>query len=375
MIIAISSLKKYYLIVTKTPKSFSVLSYFILGRLVFIYCSSKGCIISTFKPASGLKNKHLQTIYSTIFSKEIPLDFKIEHFTLSDKDFLEVYWHKAKATDKKNILVVLFHGLAGNYKSPYIRGNIQALNDAGFDTVIMHFRGCAEQANLLPRSYHSGETGDAKEFLNHLRKTTNYSKIFCMGFSLGANMLLKLLGELQENNLIDGAVAISAPMQLDICANEIDQGISKYYQYRLVKELNKALDAKYDMHDMEALIGLKREQIQDIKTFWEFDDAYTAPVHGFKSAQDYYTKCSSRQFLSKIQTPTLIIHAKDDPFMSPSVIPSQGEVSDYVTLDIQKNGGHVGFVEGSFLKPHYWLERRVVEYFRSLLYSQSQTHS
>jgi predicted alpha/beta-fold hydrolase len=239
----------------------------------------------------------------------------------------------------------------------------------------MHFRGCAEQVNLLPRSYHSGETEDAKEFLMHLHQTTDYTKIFCIGFSLGANMLLKLLGEIQENNLISGAVAISAPMQLDICANEIDQGISKYYQYRLVKELNKALDAKYDMHDMKALIGLKREQIQDIKTFWEFDDAYTAPIHGFKSAQDYYTKCSSKQFLSKIQTPTLIIHAKDDPFMSPSVIPSQEEVSDYVTLDIQNNGGHVGFVEGSFFKPHYWLEKRVVEYFRSLLYSRSQIHS
>jgi len=239
----------------------------------------------------------------------------------------------------------------------------------------MHFRGCAELPNTLPRSYHSGETGDAKEFLTAIKEKHNYSQIFCMGFSLGANMLLKLLGELQENKLIDGAVAISPPMQLDVCANAINHGISKYYQFRLVKELNKALDAKYDMHNMEQLIGLKREDIQNIKTFWEFDEAYTAPIHGFQSAQDYYTKCSSRQFLHKIQTPTLIIHSEDDPFMSPSVIPTQQEVSEFVTLDIQKKGGHVGFVEGSFFKPKYWLETEVVQYFKSLSCSRFQIHS
>jgi len=321
----------------------------------------------SFTPAFGLANKHLQTIYSSLFAKKLLLNFTIQKFTTHDNDFLNVYWSKTNKQTTNTPLVVLFHGLAGNYKSPYIQGNIQALNNAGYDTVLMHFRGCDGEENLLPRSYHSGETGDALEFISSIKKKNTYSKIFCLGFSLGANMLLKLLGELEENSLIDGAVAVSPPMQLDLCANEIDHGISRYYQYRLVKDLNLALEKKFLKHNMQSLITIKQEDIKNIKTFWDFDEAYTAPVHGFSSAQDYYTKSSSRQFLIKIQTPTLIIHAKDDPFMSPKILPSNKELSTCVMLEVHENGGHVGFVGGSVLHPEYYIEKRTIEFFSNLI--------
>jgi hypothetical protein len=177
-------------------------------------------------------------------------------------------------------------------------------------------------------------------------------------------MLLKLLGELQENKLIDAAVAVSAPFKLDTCANAINHGISRYYQHRLVKDLNDALEKKFLKHDMRSLLKIKKSDIKNIKTFWDFDEAYTAPVHGFSSAQDYYTKSSSRQFLKDIQTPTLIIHAKDDPFMSPTIIPNSSEVSPCVILEIQEHGGHVGFIGGSLFHPEYWLEKRIVSFFK-----------
>jgi len=321
--------------------------------------------VHSFTPAFGLANKHFQTVYSSLFAKNLNLSFEIKKFHTSDGDFVNTYWSQTNKQTTNTSLVVLFHGLAGNYTSPYIQGNVQALNNAGFDAVVMHFRGCDGEENLLPRSYHSGETGDALEFLQSIKKQNKYKTIFCLGFSLGANMLLKLLGELKENSLIDAAVAVSPPLELDTCANEINKGISRYYQYRLVKDLNLALYKKFSKHDMKSLLKITQEDIKNIKTFWEFDEAYTAPIHGFDSAQDYYTKCSSRQFLKDIQTPTLIIHSKDDPFMSPKILPSEEELSTCVILELHEKGGHVGFVGGSILRPEYYLEKRVVEFFKS----------
>jgi len=229
----------------------------------------------------------------------------------------------------------------------------------------MHFRGCTGNDNKLPRSYHSGDSGDALEFIRSVKKEFPDSKLYAVGYSLGANMLLKLLGEIKENSLLEKVVAVSPPMQLDLCSDRMNIGFSRYYQHRLVKDLNKALDKKYDKHDMQALINLKRQDIKNINTFWEFDGAYTAPIHGFESAQDYYTKSSSRQYLKYIQTPTLIIHSIDDPFMTVDIIPSVDELSDSVTLELSKKGGHVGFIGGTLFKPEFWLEKRVVEFLKN----------
>lgn len=229
----------------------------------------------------------------------------------------------------------------------------------------MHFRGCTGNDNKLPRSYHSGDSGDALEFIQSIKKEFPSRPLYAVGYSLGANMLLKLLGELRENTLIEKAVAISPPMQLDACSDRMNQGFSRYYQHRLLSDLNRALEKKYDKHDMQKLLGIKREDVHKLKTFMEFDSAYTAPIHGFKSAQDYYTKSSSKQYLKFIKTPTLIIHAKDDPFMSQDVIPTEDELSSSIEFELTKKGGHVGFISGTIFKPEYWLEKRIVSYFLS----------
>ena len=286
---------------------------------------------------------------------------------MSDGDFLECYWSKIKNHTIYTPVVILFHGLAGSYNSPYIQGSIKALNANGFNAVIMHYRGTSGKENNLPRSYHSGDSADAYAYISALKQKYIKAKLFAVGYSLGANMLLKLLGEYGENSHLDAAVAISAPMRLDLCADTMDKGFSKFYQRLLLKDLNTSLDKKYDKHDMQSLLNLKREEIKNLKTFWEFDDAYTAPIHGFTSATDYYTKSSARQFLKDIKTPTLIIHSLDDPFMTQEVLPKENEISTSVTLEISKNGGHVGFIGGSLLQPEYWLENRIVEYFKILV--------
>ena len=325
-----------------------------------------------FKPSFFLKNRHIQTVYSSLFRKAQELDYEIEKFTLSDGDFLECYWYKTEEENSTKPIVILFHGLAGNYKSPYIQGVVLELAKNGFDSVIMHFRGCTGNDNLLARSYHSGETGDALEFAKAVQKRHPKRVLYAVGYSLGANMLLKLLGETGVESPFKKCVAVSPPMDLKECADRINEGVSKYYQHRLVKELNSALEKKYKRHDMQKLIGLKREEIEKIKTFWQFDNAYTSVIHGFGSAKNYYEKCSSKQFLKNITVPTLIIHSKDDPFMSPEVIPRQEELSSTIILEVSEKGGHVGFIGGTFFSIEYWLEQRIVKF---LSYNPHQIYS
>jgi len=318
-----------------------------------------------FQPSFGFKNRHIQTLYSSLFRKLPHISLEVEKFELNDGDFLECYWHNKPKANSNTPIVILFHGLAGSYKSPYIQGTMNKLAESGFASVLMHFRGCSGVENKLPRSYHSGESGDALQWVNHVNSNFPNSKIFTIGYSLGGNMMLKLLGELSESSPITAAVSVSAPMQLDICANRMNIGFSKFYQHILLKDLNAALKKKYNKFDMSAHLNLKESEVKNLKTFWEFDGAYTAPIHGFESAQDYYTKCSSKQFLKDIKTPTLIIHSYDDPFMTTEILPREEEISDYITLEISQHGGHVGFVGGTVFKPDYWLEKRIVNYFTS----------
>ena len=319
-------------------------------------------MINKFKPSFILKHRHIQTLYSSLFRKLPNIAMEIERFEL-DNDFLECYWHNKPKLASNTPIVILFHGLTGSYKSSYIQGTMHELAKGGFASVLMHFRGCSGVENEQPRSYHSGESGDALEWIKHISSSFPDSKIFTVGYSLGGNMMLKLLGELGDNSPITAAVSVSAPMQLDICADKMNRGFSKFYQYILLKDLNAALQKKYDKFNMNKYLTLKKSDIKNLKTFWEFDEAYTAPIHGFDSAQDYYTKCSSKQFLKDIITTTLIIHSQDDPFMTTEILPNEDEISNYIKLEIFQNGGHVGFVGGTLFKPDYWLEKKITNYF------------
>lgn len=319
---------------------------------------------AVFKPAFGLKNPHLQTILPALFRKQPRPEIEIEQFELSDGDFVECFWHHKPHHKGNTPIVVLFHGLDGSFESSYIQGIMHTLKQEGFSSVLMHFRGCSGKINRLPRSYHSGETGDAKTWIENLTEHYPKSPLFAVGYSLGGNMLLKLLGEWGESSPITAAVSVSAPIQLDMCANKMNRGFSRFYQYNLMKGLKRALLKKYGAHDMQSLIGVDEKYIMKLKSFWEFDDVYTGPIHGFSSASEYYTKSSAKQFLPEITTDTLIIHALDDPFMTPDILPHKKEVSSTVRIESYPHGGHVGFIGGSLVKPYYWLDRRIVHYFK-----------
>ncbi len=308
------------------------------------------------------QNPHIQTLYATWYPAPNLPALTTERFELPDGDFVDCVWYGKPVTGSDVPIVVLFHGLTGSIRSPYILRTMEALRSRDFVPVLMHFRGCGGEINRLPRLYHSGDTADAKSWIAELRKRYPESPLFGVGFSLGGNMLLKLMGEMGEHAPLEAAVAVSAPMDLAACAVRIDQGFSKRYQRHLLKPLIAQVRQKYTMFDMEALIELKKEELERLDTFWKFDDAYTAPIHGFEDVHDYYAKSSARQYLHAIRKPTLIIHAKDDPFTGADVIPTPEELAHSVTLEVYEHGGHLGFVGGSFVRPDFWLYERIGDY-------------
>jgi len=320
---------------------------------------------SSFKPAFGLTNPHLQTLLPTFLRARARIDYSHQTLELDDGDFLDLAW--TEMSDDQRPIVLVFHGLEGSVESPYAKGLMSALKKQGWKAVLMHFRGCSGRLNRLPRSYHSGETSDAKKLINYISRTYPGSPIAAVGFSLGGNMLLKLQAELGELSQLKAAVSVCAPLELNNCAARLNKGFSKLYQSHLINSMKNNLRVKAKLHNYKTLINLDNQRINQLTNFREFDDQVTAPLHGFAGVDDYYNQSSARQYLKKIKTPTLILHAKDDPFMSEEVIPDSTELSEFTQLEISERGGHVGFISGHLFKPTFWLDRRIPEFLSPYL--------
>ncbi|MCZ6802765.1 MAG: hydrolase [Proteobacteria bacterium] len=311
-----------------------------------------------FIPAWWCHHRHLQTLYPALFRKPPALTLKNEQLELPDGDFIDLSWTEEKQASP---IVILLHGLEGSKNSPYAKGILKTIQDIGWQGVLMHFRGCSGRHNRLDRSYHSGETGDLDALIQTLRTRHPDRKIAAIGVSLGGNVLLKYLGEQGNDCKLTAAMAISVPFDLADGARALNKGFSKIYQRHLIKRLCKKMRDKFK--DKPAPIDI--DKLGEWTNFYLFDHNVTAPLHGFSSADDYYTKSSSKQFLKDITTPTLILHSKDDPFMTQSSIPTEEELSSNVTLELTEHGGHVGFVSGeSPFSTRYWIEKRLVEFFK-----------
>ena len=322
-------------------------------------------IASEFHPAPCLANRHVQTILPSLLRRGKARDFVQQELQLPDGDFVDLAWSELPPGNTKVPIVIIFHGLEGSVHSPYAQGIMRSIRKKGWYAVVMHFRGCSGRPNRLPRSYHSGDTSDAKFLLHYLQEHYPAAPLFAIGYSLGGNMLLKLQGEAGSDSPLSAAISVCAPLRLDICANEMRKGFARIYQRILLRHLIDKVSVKFARHNYTDLIGLGRKQIASAQDFWQFDNLYTAPIHGFRNAEEYYARSSARQFLARIARPTLVIQSLDDPFMSPDVIPSEEELSSSVTLEICKQGGHVGFIEVHKGRPGFWLERRIPDYIAS----------
>ena len=319
----------------------------------------------SFTAGKFIHNPHLQTILP-LFLSHAKVDCLKEEFYFGDGDFTEIVWSEAPEGNAFSDIVVLFHGLGGSAESAYIQEMMMHLKQMGYLCVLMHFRGCGSRTNNTIRSYHAGETEDARFFINTLKQRFPQTKLHAIGYSLGGNMLLKLISTYAEYSPLSSAIAVSTPLELETCTLHLNKGLAKIYQLYLLKDLKAHLLHKAHKLDLVTALGLSVKRIKAIKSIYEFDDIYTAPVHGFSDAHDYYTRNSSRQFLSGIKMPTLMIHAYDDPFMPTSVFPSDTELSKSIQFELYKNGGHVGFIEGSLFQPRFWLKERIQSFIESV---------
>ena len=317
----------------------------------------------TFNPRFPLSNRHIQTLYAPLFRKDLALTLSLERFELCDGDFVDCHWYHQPKPQTTKPIVILFHGLEGSSQSPYIQGMMFALAQKGYASVLMHFRGCSGEANRLARAYHSGDIEDAKAWISHIHQHFPLAPLHALGYSMGGNMLLKLTAQWGKDLPLTSVASVSAPLDLEICAKSIQKGFARVYQKHLLKHLKSTLWEKYHSHPLDKLIGLSPQKIKSIQSIWDFDEEYTAKIHGFGTAQNYYHCSSAKQYLKDIRIPTLIIHALDDPFMSSDILPKPSELSPHICLEVLPKGGHVGFVHGSFFRPKYWLEERIMQYF------------
>lgn len=296
-------------------------------------------IPSNYNPPLLYKSGHISTIYSGIIRKVNGLVQQRERLELADGDFLDLDWsYTASPTDK---VAILLHGLEGNAQRPYITGSAKQFNISGIDACAVNHRGCSDKPNRLWRSYHSGATDDLEAVIHHILKEKKYTKIYLMGFSLGGNMTLKYLGEGRPvPNEIKGAIAVSVPCSLYSSLLELLKTKNRLYAKRFMKHLMKKLRTKQLLFPDR----ISNSEMAGIRNLKDFDDIYTSRAHGFKNVLDYYEKSSSLQFIHAIDTPTLIINARNDSFLGDQCYPyKEAEQNNSVYFELPLYGGHVGF--------------------------------
>ncbi len=312
-----------------------------------------------FTPAWWLPGPHPQTVWPARFRRPRPVSLTRERLELPDGDFVDIDW-----AGESGPIVVVLHGLQGSSRSPHVHGLLGALVRRGWRGAVMHFRGCSGEPNRLPRTYHSGETGDIGFVVHRLRERHASTPLAAVGYSLGGNVLLKWLAERGAGAELAAAVAVSVPFRLAGAADRLDRGFSRLYRRHFITDLHRSVAEKFRHRpgplDLDAV---RRE-----RTFRGFDDRVTAPLHGFRDAEHYYDASSCRRYLRGVARPTLIVHALDDPFMTRDVVPCREELAPSIRLELSAAGGHVGFVGGSApWCARYWLEERIPRFLAGQL--------
>lgn len=310
---------------------------------------------STFRPHPLLRAAHVQTIAASLLRPLPPLAIRRERLEREDGDFVDVGW--CGDENRGGPLAVLVHGLTGGFESKYLRGTARALIARGWRCVLLQLRGAGPEPNRSAHHYNHGDSADVRRLWHRLAQREPATPLYAVGWSLGANVTLRALAEEGRAAPLRGAVVACAPFELKQCAEKLRQGFSRVYQGKLLDELKASIRRKHPRVPVPA--GVDIAAALAAADFFAFDDAYIAPLCGYADALDYYRRCSTRQFLGNISVPTLVIHALDDPFMTPDIIPAERELSPAVTLELSRHGGHVGFLSRRRGLPYPWLEERI----------------
>lgn len=316
-------------------------------------------ILSGYAPPFLLAGAHIQTIFPSLFRRVTGVALRRERITTPDDDFLDLDWSGDPAARR---LAILCHGLEGDSRRPYVLGMARALARAGWAVLAWNYRGCGGEPNRLLRSYHSGATEDLDVVVRHALATGRYNTLALVGFSMGGNLVLKYAGE--RGAAIDphiaAAVAFSAPCDLRASADRLARPDARLYMRRFISSLAGKLREKAARFPG----ALDLAPLGTIRTFHEFDDLYTAPLHGFAGAEDYWARASCLGYLPSIEIPALLVSARNDPFLAGRCFPeAEASASRWLTFEMPRSGGHIGFAAFN-REGLYYSERRAVEFLR-----------
>lgn len=324
-------------------------------------------VASTYTPPPLLSNGHLQTLYASLVRR---VDFhydRRERIDTPDGDFLDLEWAPACTggphEPEANRTVVLTHGLEGSADRRYMRGMARAFVRRGWDVCAWNLRSCSGEMNRCASTYHSGKTEDLKCVVDHVLDR-GYASVALIGFSLGGNLTLKYLGERGDaiDGRIRGAVAFSTPVDLKASSHQIGHPTNWHYTQYFLRTLRQKIRAKADRHSRAVRVA----GLSNVRTLRDFDDAYTAPLNGFRDADTYYRKASSKPFLSDLAVPTLLVNAANDPFLADACYPVDiAEGHPPFSLEVPDSGGHVGFVTFDETG-EYWSERRAASFLATV---------
>ncbi len=317
--------------------------------------------LPAYRAPKWLPGGNAQTIYPYLLNRASSICYRRERWELKDGDFIDVDWLDGKS---EKPLVVILHGLEGGSRSHYVLSIMRLLQILQWRGAIIHFRGCSGYPNRLPRAYHAGDSAEIDWMLRKIvvgKQSVHNPRCYVVGVSLGGNALLKWLGEQgdQAREFVAGVVAVSTPIDLSAAGKALDSGFNRVYARHFLTTLKcKAVDKS---KRFSGLLNIKA--VMACNSLYEFDNLVTAPLHGFRDTEDYWQQSSSKQWLGHIQVPTLLINARNDPFLPEHALPTTAEISTFVSLDFPDQGGHVGFIHGVFPGKLEWLPTKIVHFF------------
>ncbi len=302
------------------------------------------------RPALWLRNGHVNTLYGGVLRQIAVPAYERQRIDTPDGDFLDLDWLRGNGAR----VAILSHGLEGSSQRTYVSGMASKLASAGWDILAWNYRGCSGEQNRRLRTYHSGATEDLDVVVKAAQ--AEYDHIDLVGFSLGGNLTLKYLGELGEDAPIRSAVAFSVPCDLAASSRYLARAAAFPYMKRFLQSLSQKMREKADLFPGKIDLA----DLQNLRSFRDFDDRFTAPLNGFLDAEDYWERASSKSYINSIRVRTLIASALDDPFLPPSCYPHEAAAANSkVLMETPQYGGHVGFAIG---RGEFWSERRALSF-------------
>jgi predicted alpha/beta-fold hydrolase len=317
-------------------------------------------IPSSYRAPAWLPGGHAQTIVAATLSRAPAVAYRRERWDTPDEDFVDLDFAQAEPASDTAPVLVLFHGLEGSSASHYARALMGAAAERGWRGVVMHYRGCSGEPNRLPRAYHSGDSDEGDWVLRRLAARWPRARLYAVGISLGGNMLAKWLGERAEDaTFVTAAASVGSPLDLAAGGAAISRGFGLVYTRLFLQTLiPKAIEKA------QRFPGIAQaEAIRAARNLHEFDDAFTAPVHGFRNADDYWKRASGKPWLGGVKVPHLVLNAQNDPFVPADSLPLPREVSSYVYLEQPADGGHIGFARGAPPGELGFLPERLLHFF------------